>query len=172
MQIDPSTRIIESTQRYKGAPKQDQQLSIPLVQTQKELVEFDRSVDLSLSTVFDEERQLSFTFRPVTKFMLIFENAYTGSTTYPPFRDNLYYTNEIQNSASYYPSGNSGPNGLIPNPPTNQTIPWDGFPQYPEFDFQNGTIVVGAPYHFYFGLNNGKTAINRFYKLYVQTVEE
>jgi len=41
-----------------------------------------------------------------------------------------------------------------------------------QFDFQNGTIVVGAPYHFYFGLNNGKTAINRFYKLYVQTVEE
>ena len=28
-------------------------------------------------------------------------------------------------------------------------------------------IVVGAPYHFYFGLNNGKTAIDRFYKLYV-----
>jgi len=144
MQIDPSTRIIESTQRYKGAPKQDQQLSIPLVQTQKELVEFDRSVDLSLPTVFDEERQLSFTFRPVTKFMLVFENAYTGSTTYPPFRDNLYYTNEIQNSASYYPSGNSGPNGLIPNPPTNQNIPWDGFPQYPEFDFiRTDNNVVG-----------------------------
>ena len=33
-------------------------------------------------------------------------------------------------------------------------------------------IVVGAPYHFYFGLNNGKTAINRFYKLYVATEEE
>jgi hypothetical protein len=33
-------------------------------------------------------------------------------------------------------------------------------------------VVVGAPYHFYFGLNNGKTAINRFYKLYVQTEQE
>ena len=32
-------------------------------------------------------------------------------------------------------------------------------------------IVVGAPYHFYFGLNNGKTAIDRFYKLYVSTEE-
>jgi len=144
MQIDPTTRIIESTQRYKGAPKQDQQLNVPLVQTQKELVEFDRSVDLSLGTVFDEERQLSFTFRPVTKFMMVFENAYTGSTTYVPFRDNLYYTNAIQNSASYYPSGNSGPNGLIPNPPTDQTIPWDGFPQYPEFDFiRTDNDVIG-----------------------------
>lgn len=135
MQIDPSTRIIESTQRFKGAPLQDQQMNIPFVQTQKELVEFDRTVDLSLSTVFDEERQQSFTFRPVTKFMLVFENSYTGSTKYPPFRDNLYYTNAIQNASSYYPSGNSGPSGFIPNPPTDQTIPWDGFPQYPEFDF-------------------------------------
>ena len=33
-------------------------------------------------------------------------------------------------------------------------------------------VVVGAPYHFYFGLNNGKTAINRFYKLYVGVEEE
>ena len=32
-------------------------------------------------------------------------------------------------------------------------------------------IVVGAPYHFYFGLNNGKTAVDRFYKLYVSTAE-
>ena len=36
----------------------------------------------------------------------------------------------------------------------------------------SSVTVVGAPYHFYFGLNNGKTAINRFYKLYVATAEE
>ena len=28
-------------------------------------------------------------------------------------------------------------------------------------------VLVGAPFHFYFGLNNGKTAINKFIKLYV-----
>jgi len=33
----------------------------------------------------------------------------------------------------------------------------------------SNAVVVGAPYHFYFGLNNGKTAIDRFYKLYVAT---
>ena len=131
MEINPTTRIIESTQRYKGAPKQDQQLNIPLIQTQKELIEFDRSVDLNLSTVFDEERQLSFTFRPVCKFMMVFENAYTGSTIYPPFRDNLYYTNAIKNASSYYPSGNVP---SVPPLPINPNIPWDGFPQYPEFD--------------------------------------
>jgi len=29
------------------------------------------------------------------------------------------------------------------------------------------SFVVGAPYHFYFGLKNGATAIDKFYKLYV-----
>lgn len=139
MEINPTTRIIESTQRYKGAPRQDQQMSIPLSQTQKELVEFDRSVDLNLATVFDDERQQSFTFRPVAKFMMVFENAYTGSTTYPPFRDNLYYTNAVQNAISYYPTGNVPPPGSM-----NSQIPWDGFPQYPEFDFiRTDNDVVG-----------------------------
>ena len=37
---------------------------------------------------------------------------------------------------------------------------------------KNQAVVVGAPYHFYFGLNNGKTALDRFYKLYVATSED
>ena len=40
----------------------------------------------------------------------------------------------------------------------------------PSTNYTN-SVVVGAPYHFYFGLNNGKTAIDRFYKLYVATEE-
>ena len=147
MEIDPTTRIIESTQRYKGAPKQDQQMNIPLIQNQKQLVEFDRSVDLSLSTVFDDERQESFTFRPVGKYMMVFENAYTGSTTYSPFRDNLYYTNAIKNAISYYPLGTS-PTSVGT---TNQTIPWDGFPQYSEFDFIRTDINVDG-----YTIGNGK----------------
>jgi len=130
MIVDPTTRIIQSTQVYKGAPKTDQSLNVPFVQSSGEIVEFDRSVDLNLATVFDEERQQSTTFRPVTKFTILFENAYTGSTTYVPFRDNLYYTNALSNSISFFPSGNSSA-----QPPTNPAIPWDGFPQYPEFDF-------------------------------------
>lgn len=131
MAIEPTTSIIESTLRFQGSPKQDQQLNISLSQKQKELVEFDRTVDLDLSEVFDEERQRSFNFRPVSKFMVIFENSYTGSTDYVPYRDNLFYTNAVNNASSYYPQGNVP---SVPPLPTNQTIPWDGFPQYPEFD--------------------------------------
>jgi hypothetical protein len=34
---------------------------------------------------------------------------------------------------------------------------------------KGGSYIVGAPFHFYFGLNNGKTAIDKFIKLYITT---
>lgn len=58
---------------------------------------------------------------------------------------------------------NGNPN---PQPPMNTII--QGQPT----GNPNQAVIVGAPYHFYFGLNNGKTAVDRFYKLYVATVEE
>ena len=67
MTVDPTNRIILSTQRYKSAPRTDQQISIPFSQSMKELVEFDRSIDLNLVDVFDQERQSCSVFRPVTK---------------------------------------------------------------------------------------------------------
>jgi hypothetical protein len=33
-------------------------------------------------------------------------------------------------------------------------------------------VLVGGPNHFYFGLKNGKTALNRFIKVYIDTTEE
>jgi len=137
MIVDPTTSIILSTQRYQQAPRSDQFLNIPLAQTTKNLVEFDRVADLNLAQVFDQERQESTIFRPVTKFTILFENAFTGSTTYPPFRDNLYYTNALNNAKIAYPSGISttANNSNVPPNPFNANVPWDGFPQYPEFDF-------------------------------------
>lgn len=54
----------------------------------------------------------------------------------------------------------------LPITPLNNILPGA-----PTTNYQD-SVVVGAPYHFYFGLNNGKTAINRFYKLYVATADE
>lgn len=141
MTVDPTERIILSTQRYKSAPRTDQFINVPLAQTSKDLVEYDRSIDLNLVNVFEEERQLSTIFRPVTKFTILFENAISGSTTYVPYRDNLYYTNAIKNAQDYYYQGNQP---SVPPLPTNQTVPWDGLPQYPEFDFiRTDNSVVG-----------------------------
>lgn len=129
MEINPTYRILLSTEKFKDAPLNDQTIDIPFTQSGKNIVEYDRSVDLSLVTIFDQERQESTKFRPVTKFNLLFENALTGSTTYVPFRDNLYYTNEIENASQYYYQGSSS------SSVTDQNVAWDGLPQYSEFDF-------------------------------------
>ena len=89
MTVDPTYRIILSTERYASAPRTDQAINVPFAQSMKEMIEFDRSIDLNLVDVFDQERQTCTIFRPVTKFTILFENAFTGSTTYAPFRDNL-----------------------------------------------------------------------------------
>jgi hypothetical protein len=141
MTVDPTERIILSTQRYKSAPRTDQFINVPFAQTSKDLVEYDRSVDLNLVNVFESERQISTIFRAVTKFTILFENGISGSTVYPPFRDNLYYTNPIANAQSYYYQGNQTPLSPLPS---DQTVPWEGLPQYSEFDFiRTDNNVVG-----------------------------
>jgi hypothetical protein len=129
MGIDNSTNIVLGSLRYKTSPNVSMYVNVPMEQTQKELVEFDRSVDLNLQQVFLDEREQSNIFRPVTKFTFIFKNQYDGLTNYPPFRDNLYYSNAINNA-------------IIAS--SNPTISWQGYPQYFEFDFiRNDNNNVG-----------------------------
>jgi hypothetical protein len=129
MGIDDSTNIVLGSLRYKTSPNVSMFVNVPMEQTQKELVEFDRSVDLNLQQVFLDERERSNIFRPVTKFTFIFKNQYDGLTNYPPFRNNLYYSNAINNA-------------ILAS--SNPSISWQGFPQYFEFDFiRNDNNNVG-----------------------------
>ena len=67
-------RVVLGSLRYKSAPNTNLFFQVPLLQTHKEMDEFDRSVDVSLEQVFDDERQNSDLFRPTCKFSLIFKN--------------------------------------------------------------------------------------------------
>jgi hypothetical protein len=87
------TRVVLGSLRYKSAPDTNLMFNVPLVQTNKENIEFDRNINIDLQQVFDDERQKSDTFRPVCKFSLLFNNSYSGSTNYPPLENNLYYVN-------------------------------------------------------------------------------
>jgi len=49
---------------------------------------------------------------------------------------------------------NPSPNNVLQGVPSSVVTPMS-------------IVVVGAPYHFYFGLVNGNTAVDKFYKLYV-----
>ena len=133
MGIDNSTNVVLGSLRFKSSQDQGVFANVPLEQTVKEIVEFDRNVDLNLETVFDDERQESTIFRPICKYSLIFKNEYTGSTTYEPFKNNLYYSNAINNAVSMI---------TLPN------TPWEGYPQYFEFDFvRTDNNVPVTQYH-------------------------
>ena len=106
--------IIPSNLEYKSAPALDQKISISLEQQSQEITEYDRSQSISLAQIYDDERQASTTFRPTFKLNYLYTNAYSGTTSYVPFRDTLYYVDPI-NSMS--------------------TNVWRGLPQYYEFDF-------------------------------------
>jgi hypothetical protein len=127
--IDETTRIIKGSLRYQSAPETNFSVNIPLTQTQEEIVEFDRNVDISLEQVYNDERQKSTTFRPVSKYTILFKNSISGSTKYEPFKNNLYYTNALNNTIQTFPGGN------VPPQPPNLGIEWQGLPQYFEFDF-------------------------------------
>ena len=132
MGVETTTNIILGSLRYASSPNVNDEIDISLTQNTKELVDFDRVVDLSLETVYDDERQSSTIFRPSTKFIVIFKNEFSGSTTYTPYKNNLYYSNPINNASSQ----------LLSSSPS--TVPWDGYPQYQEFDFiRTDNNVVG-----------------------------
>ena len=115
------TRIVLGSLRYKSAPDTTIGLKVPLIQTFKENIEFDRTLNVNLQQVFEDERQKSTTFRPTGKFTLLFQNAYSGETNYVPLENNLYYLNAELAANLQCISGTS--------------IPWTGLPQYNELDF-------------------------------------
>ena len=106
--------IIPSNLKYKGAPSVNENVSISLDQTSQQITEYDRSATISLAQVYDDERQSCTIFRPTFKVKYLYDNTYTGTTTYLPFQYNLYY---VDPQTSF----NSGT--------------WKGFPQFYEFDF-------------------------------------
>jgi hypothetical protein len=119
-------RVVLGSLRFKSAPNTDFLFKIPFIQSSKILTEYDRSISISLSQVFDDERQKSTFFRPTCKFQILFKNSYVGYSNYEPFKNQLYYTNAIQASQL-----------ACLNPQNNL---WYGFPQYSEFDFVRSDI--------------------------------
>jgi hypothetical protein len=124
-------RIVLGSLRFKTSTNTDLSIPTPLVQNSKNLQEFDRSIDVNLAQVFDNERQKSTTFRPVCKFQVLFNNSYTGSTNYEPLENNLYYINETEFTIKQC--------GVNPS-----AVSWQGFIQYDEFDFIRSDYSVSG----------------------------
>ena len=104
-------------------------------------------------------------------------NWYTNSN-YPGFFTKEYQNLNFVNTQEKYIANQSNfgyiynqTNAGIPQPAVLGVVQGAPAQSGGLLEKQNA-ILVGAPYHFYFGLNNGKTALDRFYKLYVATSEE
>ena len=115
-------RLVLGSLRYKSAPNTDFSIKLPLTQNVKQNVEFDRASDINLQQVYDDERQSSTIFRPVSKFSVIFKNSYAGETNYEPFENNLYYLNATESAILQCSLGSNA-------------VSWSGLPQYNEFNF-------------------------------------
>jgi hypothetical protein len=111
--------IIPSGMRYKGAPSLDEEISLTLQEQSQEITEYDRTSTLNLAQIYDDERQTSTIFRPTFKITYLYDNTYTGTTTYLPFEYNLYYSDPVA---------------------SKQSGVWRGFPQYYEFDFYRPNV--------------------------------
>lgn len=114
--------LIPSQLQFKSAPIVDQKLTIDLNQTQKELTQYVRNNAISLTQLYQDERQASQRFRPTFKIQYLYDNTYTGTTEYNPFKNNLYYVEPTQSKLS----------GV-----------WGGFPQFYEFDMFRPNVNDG-----------------------------
>jgi len=112
--------IIPSSLQYKSAPFVDQEISLNLEEQSQQITEYDRSQSISLTQLYDDERQTCTIFRPTFKLNYLYSNTYFGTTEYIPFKNNLYYVNSEQSAVS----------GV-----------WFGYPQYYEFDFYRPDIT-------------------------------
>jgi len=124
-------RVVLGSLRYKSAPDTNLFFQVPLIQTQREMDEYDRSITVQSEQVYNDERQLSDIFRPACKFSFLFKNKYSGTTNYTPFENNLYYIN-AENAASLQCVYGS------------TAIAWSGYPQYHEFDFVRSDYNVSG----------------------------
>lgn len=147
--------VVKNTDRYKGAPNSDYSVQTTLLQNQKLFSETDRTVSLSLSELFDRERQASTTFRPTFKIDYLYKNNYSGTTNYFNYRDNLLIV-DGEYSLSLRLSG--------------RTETWYGIPQFQEFslirnDYRNTQVTfepkMASKYNFSYYLSYPYSAVTQ-----------
>jgi len=100
-----------------AAPQTDININTQLNESQSQLIEYDQTSNISLITIFDNERQASNIFRPTFKINYVYENniiGYCPNPSWENYQNNLYYTNPLVSLVSQQ---------------------WSGLPSYQEFEF-------------------------------------
>ncbi len=128
MSKEDEIRIVLGSKRFATSTDQPVWLQVPLVGEKRTMVEGDRNVLVNQVEQFNQEREKCSKFRFSGKIVNLFQNTLSGSTQYLPYKNNLYYTNSINNAISQT---------------QNPNTPWEGYPQFYEFTFYREQGIDG-----------------------------
>ena len=112
-----------------AAPQTDININTQLNESQSQLIEYDQTSNISLITIFDNERQASNIFRPTFKINYVYENniiGYCPNPSWENYQNNLYYTNPLVSLVSQQ---------------------WSGLPSYQEFEFIRTDVTNTQPFN-------------------------
>ena len=84
-------RIVRGSDRFASSSNTNLFVQVPFQSSQLNKIEGDRTVIVDLEQRFNKERQESSIIRISGKITNIFENTISGTTTYPPYLNSLYY---------------------------------------------------------------------------------
>jgi len=82
--------IVPSLYRNKVSEDTNSQISIELDATRKELIEFDKDLNIDLRNLYEKEKNNSFNIRPIFNINYIYNNYYSGTTS-SKYQNELIY---------------------------------------------------------------------------------
>lgn len=129
--IQSDITVLKGNLRYKGATERIISIPTEFMSDQKELIESDRTRNLSLATQSDIERQKSSIFRLGGKITNIFDNSLIGVTNYDGYKNFLYLEDTLdvlENNQILFDNFGERVADTF-------GLKWNGYPQYNEFTF-------------------------------------
>lgn len=98
-------RILLPTEKFENALPEELQIRIGLEEDKNILKNTDRDIVLDLSEQFNKERQECNRFKIHGKVKMLFRNLYSGTTTYEPLKNTLFYNGDGEdlNFSGYLP---------------------------------------------------------------------
>lgn len=134
--VQNGIRIVLPKERYKGSVDTLTSIPVQLNGKQKELIDSDRSLNLSALEQSNVERNESKIYRISGKISQIFSNVISGTTDYVNYKNYMYLTNPI----TVLNNNNVLFNNFGERVVDTFGIKWGGIPQFSEFSFIRGDV--------------------------------
>lgn len=134
--VQNDIRIVLPKERYKGSVDALTSIPVQLNGKQKELIDSDRSINLSALEQSNVERNESKIYRISGKISQIFSNSISGTTDYVNYKNYMYLTNPI----TVLNNNNVLFNNFGERVVDTFGLKWGGIPQFSEFSFIRGDV--------------------------------